>query len=683
MNRIKKYILHIMLLAVFIICTHTANAAPFVIYENSSSKIITSGAILHNTVKFTSDGWLNINVLQVDLSNKNIKVDTMINPSLLKLMTVKAMAQNNNAIAAINGGFFNWLGNGGYPDGSIVSDKKIVTASSEYNKYNDSMATLSINKFNNILYEFWKTDINILTEHGNSIHVTSYNKASILNYNDITVWDTKWSDMSLGNTNYSDIIEVVVKNDSVVGIRENLPATKIPENGYIIITRAANRDIIYNTFSPGSKIQLNIETTPSWTSQKTAITGSAILLKDGVIPQKFSFDIAGRQPRTAIGSSQDNKTLFLVTVDGRQNKSIGMTQYELAEYMQSIGIYNALNLDGGGSTTMVAREPGSDELKIVNNPSDGGERTVSTAFGIFSTSAPAALKGLILDTQDTNVLLNTPIKFNVKAYDENYNPLSVSIKNISWKASGIKGWFEDNVFYPTSIGTGKITATMDNAYGSIEITVTSDSTSEEVQDPNDLPDKSSEDFFSFGIIGNLPKPKNLLQKILLSRLSEKQFDLSYVIENNTGSSLNTSIMTTGDYDFLEHKTSIFLKLDTSKQGIRTTNLAQWSFLLEKLNTLDKDNIFIILSSPLSKFTDQMEAELFKNILTKKAKGEGKNICVFYGGDKNQIYMENNVRYVETAGFNIGEITPLNMDDVKYTHVDIENNKINIKFETVR
>ena len=60
-----------------------------------------------------------------------------------------------------------------------------------------------------------------------------------------------------------------------------------------------------------------------------------------------------RHPRTAVGFSRDSTTLFLVTVDGRSTTSVGMTLVELATLMQELGAWDALNFDGGGSTTMV------------------------------------------------------------------------------------------------------------------------------------------------------------------------------------------------------------------------------------------------------------------------------------------------------------------------------------------
>lgn len=88
-------------------------------------------------------------------------------------------------------------------------------------------------------------------------------------------------------------------------------------------------------------------------------------------------DIAlGRAPRTAIGIRKDG-TILLVVVDGRSEKSIGLTLTELAEYLVELGADTAMNLDGGGSAEMVIGR------EVKNMPSDGHERKIRAGLGVF------------------------------------------------------------------------------------------------------------------------------------------------------------------------------------------------------------------------------------------------------------------------------------------------------------
>jgi hypothetical protein len=99
------------------------------------------------------------------------------------------------------------------------------------------------------------------------------------------------------------------------------------------------------------------------------VSGSALILSSGK-PTIPAIDIL-RHPRSAVGLSADRRTLLMVAVDGRQEPhSRGVTLAELAALMQGFGADSALNLDGGGSTSLVLKDPASGVVAIVNRPSD-------------------------------------------------------------------------------------------------------------------------------------------------------------------------------------------------------------------------------------------------------------------------------------------------------------------------
>jgi len=93
-------------------------------------------------------------------------------------------------------------------------------------------------------------------------------------------------------------------------------------------------------------------------------------------------------PRTAVGASQDGKKAYLLVVDGRQKGlSEGLTLYELAEIMKTFGAADAINLDGGGSSTFVMQQPDK-SYRIMSLPSDfyplSVERPVGTHLAVFA-----------------------------------------------------------------------------------------------------------------------------------------------------------------------------------------------------------------------------------------------------------------------------------------------------------
>lgn len=120
---------------------------------------------------------------------------------------------------------------------------------------------------------------------------------------------------------------------------------------------------------------------------REAIAGNVMLLRAGrPLPQRNNL----RHPRTAVGVNDDGTRLTILVVDGRrEGHSIGMTYTELAEVFQRLGCWSAMNLDGGGSTTLVMRDEAG-VLRVMNRPSDGGEvagalsieRAVASVVGI-------------------------------------------------------------------------------------------------------------------------------------------------------------------------------------------------------------------------------------------------------------------------------------------------------------
>jgi exopolysaccharide biosynthesis protein len=113
-----------------------------------------------------------------------------------------------------------------------------------------------------------------------------------------------------------------------------------------------------------------------------AISGSLVLLDEGTVKAR---DDVALHPRTAIGVDHDSGHVMMLVIDGRQSFSRGYTLVELARMMRTLGAEDALNLDGGGSSTLVAASA-SGVVGVRNSPSDGGQRPVPNGLGITYTA---------------------------------------------------------------------------------------------------------------------------------------------------------------------------------------------------------------------------------------------------------------------------------------------------------
>jgi len=167
-----------------------------------------------------------------------------------------------------------------------------------------------------------------------------------------------------------------------------------------------------------------------------AVGGGPTLVRSGSIVAEWAAEdftathALRRHPRTAAGIAADGRAL-LVAVDGRQMRSIGMTLAELARLMLDLGCRDAVNLDGGGSTTMWVRG------EVVNSPSGGRERPVADALLVTSSAPHGPPKELRVTPQAIAALPSYRATIKVKAaQDQYYNPVDIKVTGLGWGTEG-------------------------------------------------------------------------------------------------------------------------------------------------------------------------------------------------------------------------------------------------------
>jgi len=167
----------------------------------------------------------------------------------------------------------------------------------------------------------------------------------------------------------------------------------------------------------GDAVRLKLQTPDLPGPVAMAAAGNLVLLKDGQIPFPENAR-EPRHPRTLIGFN--DRRIIIATVDGRQaGWSVGMTYREEAALMQRLGCTDAINLDGGGSTTAWVRG------KVVNRPSDGGERRIANAILVRSTAPHGPLARLVVAPARIIALPDACVPLTLTGVDEWYNPVTV------------------------------------------------------------------------------------------------------------------------------------------------------------------------------------------------------------------------------------------------------------------
>ena len=153
----------------------------------------------------------------------------------------------------------------------------------------------------------------------------------------------------------------------------------------------------------------------------------AILVKDGKINVTKSANYtSSRASRTAIGITAEGKVVMMV-LDGRQlPRSAGGAMEEIAQIMLEAGCVDAVNLDGGGSTTYMSKPAGSDSIRVVNTPSDGYARSVSTSLVVVSTAAPStAFDHAVISSDYEYITAGTSMQFSVTGVSNTGNAAEV------------------------------------------------------------------------------------------------------------------------------------------------------------------------------------------------------------------------------------------------------------------
>lgn len=457
-----------------------------------SEDIITSGAKLvkyqYTTTRSGKSVKVLTDVIEVDLTNPYVQLNVMTGKGgqVTTRQSVEGMAKETGAVAGVNGDFFA-TGGMGVAMGPAVSQGTVVTSPAKL----QGMYSFAVKKDGTPLIDRFEFNGSVITEDGSTFPLTGINQESYKtepdqaysHVNNMFIYTSAWKALDRPAASATTPTEVLVQGDVIQQISLKAPIQgPIPADGYILRAHGQAADFIASHMSIGQRVDASYrlrsltsgeEVDP--TNLQVMIGGHTLLVDQGK-PSAFTrstTSISGSSPvaRTAVGYSQDGKKAYIITAEKNSNSS-GLTLKELQNFMTSIGVWKGMNLDGGGSTTMVTRPLAETSAGLTFTTSNGsaGQRAVANGLGVFTTAPQGTLKGLIV-SGTSSLLIGQTATYSLKGYDSFYNPIDTSGIETTWKSDNDNVKWTGDSFKAIKAGTSQITAISGDAKSSTKVTV--------------------------------------------------------------------------------------------------------------------------------------------------------------------------------------------------------------------
>ena len=449
-------------LLVVLLCLYFA-ALPSI--AGTQTKTVADGVTLIQNINTDPTSPIVISILKVNLKTPGVKVitafagDTIIEDNPTKgREKVSSIVARTGAVAGVNADFFPFTGD---PLGLSIMGGELVSEPMD-------RAAIGITDSGEVICDRMSFSGTITASSGETFPLRGLNrqrgKNELVLYTPIfgaTTGATEGVELALelaGPIKVNTDIEATVSSDPLtLG-----SCSAIPTSGAILSAQGTAADWIMANIHNGDKIKLRFDikgtSDESWDKVVQAVGGGSMLVRGGEIftdpaDEGFKPDFyLNRHPRTAAGVTSSGE-LLLVTVDGRQYFSQGMTIAELAQLMKDLGAVDAINLDGGGSTSLSIRGA------VVNSPSEGTERPVANML-IVQANQPEAASGIKFTDANPFTIPSGPGRLMPLAYADKDEPINdADSANVVWGTTGGVGFVnQSGYFIPVKAGKGLLIA---------------------------------------------------------------------------------------------------------------------------------------------------------------------------------------------------------------------------------
>lgn len=625
-NYIKKFTRNIAITSLAMLQLLVFPGYGAMIDEEAYELPVSRGITHRRVVQTYENGVQSIYLTIADLGDSALGVDLLYNKKtgFVNRQELSSLtAQSPNAVVSINGDFFS-MSTPSYATGVMVDSGKMI--SSPYHEAG-KMASMIVDSNNRIVFDYLASGV-VMNNESNG---TSYTSASINKTSGTfaypIIMTPEYRQASVGSTDKLAVTEMVVNNGRVQEIRKSAPAVSIPPNGFVVTVAGTKALELETKFKVGDTVNITSSAQSAYTDMVTALGGGTMILKDG---QKtaLTHQVSGKSQRTAIGVTADNKLVFMVA-DGRTGAYVGMSESDVATFLQGQNVKDAMMLDGGGSSEMIING------QITNTMVDA-ERKLLNGISIANNNARGSLAKLEAVLETSSIVQGDKVKLVVQGFDASMNP--VKLGAIAVSGSGVDVSYANGYITANSGGTGSLKISSGSASTSLPITVhgivaidpkLKESTG--VMDLAVIPNGSTDKEDALGQVLNA----KVVEKSAKAKLAVNMFNKNQELSNNLKVS-KESIYQGGQ--ILKNSGFTLLGLDTTK-GIGGKE-GQWTALK---NALASNDSYIVIMMNTDFNLETSEKRIFRKLVNEAS--TSKSIYVVYTGSSFKSHVEGNVSYI--------------------------------------
>ncbi|MGW2962334.1 phosphodiester glycosidase family protein [Streptomyces sp. NPDC001220] len=352
-------------------------------------------------------GTVHAHLLTVDLTDPHVRVDLLDPGAVAARSPVSTMADTAGAVAGVNGDFFNITetqhpgveATGASVGPAIAHGRVLKAAVPTAQRFGPSLPpgtdttdVLGVGVDRRARLDRLTLTGTVRTPGGN-LALRGLNQYALAQ-DSVGAYTAAWgsasrkratcgSDTSRAAGCSTDTYEVRIRGGRVVATADSPGSGAIAAGTTVLLGREAGADKL-RELTKGERVTVRRQMVASASKvpYRFAVGGYPVL-RNGEPPA--GLDDTTTAVRTAAGYTSGGRELLLLALDGAAAYRSGMTIAEVADEMRRLGAADAFSLDGGGSTTLVARSPGDRTVSVLNHPTESPERPVANGIGVFST----------------------------------------------------------------------------------------------------------------------------------------------------------------------------------------------------------------------------------------------------------------------------------------------------------